>query len=48
MTVRQSFSPAARKPGLVASWLRKDYPRGAPDRGHSYLIALCGTDSAAR
>ena len=38
-TVRQGISTAALKAGLVASLLRKDYPRGAPDRGHSYLIS---------
>ena len=43
-----NISNAANKPGRVASWIRKDYPRSAPDRGHSYLIALCGTDDAAR
>lgn len=28
----------------MASWIRKDYPKGAPDRGHCYLIALLGGD----
>ena len=29
------------------SWLRKGYPPSAPERGHSYLIALCGVASCA-
>lgn len=32
----------------LASWFRKDYPRYAPERGHSYLIALCGVVGASR
>ena len=31
-------------PGRMASWIRKDYPKAAPDRGHCYLIALYGAD----
>jgi hypothetical protein len=42
------MSSAAHKAARVASWIRKNYPRSAPDRGHSYLIALYGTDYAAR
>lgn len=34
----------ATKPGRMASWIRRDYPRSAPERGHNYLIALCGLD----
>jgi hypothetical protein len=30
----------------VASWIRKNYPKDAPERGHNYLAALCGTDYA--
>jgi|LakMenE01Jun11ns_1017448.scaffolds.fasta_scaffold9948398_5 hypothetical protein len=47
-TVHQSIYSAAHKTVRVASWIRRNYPRSAPDRGHSYLIALCGTDYAAR
>jgi|688.fasta_scaffold1402401_1 hypothetical protein len=47
-TVHLNISTTAHKRGRVASWLRKDYPRSAPDRGHSYLIALCGVDYAPR
>lgn len=25
----------------LATWIRKDYPRSAPARGHCYLLALC-------
>ncbi len=28
----------------VASWIRKDYPKHAPLRGHCTLLALCGVD----
>ena len=28
--------------GRLATWIRKDYPRTAPARGHCYLLALCG------
>ncbi len=31
-------------PSRMASWIRKEYPKAAPDRGHCYLIALCGSD----
>ena len=47
-TVHQSIYSAAHKTVRVAYWIRRSYPRSAPDRGHSYLIALCGTDYAAR
>ena len=32
----------------LAAWLRRGYPTTAPERGHSYLIALCGMDGTAR
>jgi hypothetical protein len=32
----------------LAAWIRKGYPPTAPERGHSYLIALCGLDGTAR
>jgi hypothetical protein len=32
----------------LAAWIRKGYPTTAPERGHSYLIALCGLDGASR
>jgi hypothetical protein len=35
-------------PSRVASWIRKDYPRSAPERGHCYLLALVGDDYAVR
>lgn len=28
----------------VASWIREDYPRDAPEHGHCYLLALRGAD----
>jgi hypothetical protein len=35
---------AVAKAVRFASWIRQDHPDSAPDRGHSYLIALCGID----
>ncbi len=32
----------------MASWVRKDYPKDAPDRGHNYLIALFSMDYVPR
>jgi hypothetical protein len=32
----------------LAAWIRKGYPTTAPERGHCYLIALCGPDGTAR
>lgn len=37
---------AVATPTRVASWIRKDYPKGAPERGHCYLFALCGGNYA--
>lgn len=42
--LRGIVSTAATGPVRVATWLRKDYPRSAPERGHCYLIALCYPD----
>lgn len=46
-TVSRRFAAVA-SPGRVASWIRKDYPKDAPERGHNYLVALCGMEYAAR
>jgi hypothetical protein len=46
--VHREISTGAKSPARLALWIRKDYPRGAPERGHSYLIALCGADVATR
>ncbi len=43
-TMHRRISGATATPHRMASWLRKDYPKTAPDRGHCYLIALCGSD----
>jgi len=32
----------------LAAWIRRGYLTTAPERGHSYLIALCGLDGTAR
>jgi hypothetical protein len=32
----------------LAAWIRRAYPNTAPERGHCYLIALCGLDGNAR
>lgn len=40
--MNRNLSTAATSLGRVASWIRRDYPRTAPERGHNYLIALCG------
>ncbi len=34
--------------GRLTTWIRKDYPRTAPARGHCYLLALCGIDYVGR
>ncbi|MGV0993709.1 MAG: hypothetical protein ACOYBX_07075 [Mycobacterium sp.] len=44
---RRVYAPAVA-PGRLATWIRKDYPRSAPARGHCYLLALCGIDYAGR
>jgi hypothetical protein len=41
-SVRQTFSKASVGPSRVVSWIRKGYPKSAPESGHSYLLALCG------
>jgi len=42
MNARMSMTAPTR----VASWLRRNYPRQAPEHGHNYLIALCGANTA--
>ena len=42
--VHRGVSTVTSGPGRLATWIRKDYPRGAPERGHNYLIALCGLE----
>ena len=39
---------AAVSPLRFATWIRRGYPRSAPRRGHCYLMALHGVDSASR
>lgn len=46
--VHRAFSTAVASPTRMASWIRKDYPKSAPERGHNYLVALCGVDYAPR
>lgn len=47
-TVHRNISTATATPGRMASWFRKGYPSHAPERGHSYLMALCGADYSHR
>jgi hypothetical protein len=50
-TVRAGRTAPAEEVSMIrrlAAWIRKGYPTTAPERGHSYLIALCGLDEAAR
>lgn len=47
MAVRRGFPVVAVGPSRLASWIRKDYPKYAPERGHSYLLALSGIDGPA-
>jgi hypothetical protein len=44
--MRRNVPMAVAGPGRGVSWIRKGYPRCAPERGHSYLVALCGVDYA--
>lgn len=46
--MHRGLSTTVASPGRVASWIRKDYPKDAPERGHNYLMALCGMDYGAR
>mgnify|MGYP003604204081 CR=1 FL=1 len=43
-TMHRRISGAVATHNRMASWIRRDYPKTAPDRGHCYLIALCGVD----
>jgi hypothetical protein len=45
--MRRRVTYAVAIPTRVASWIRKDYPRDAPERGHCYLVALLGGDFAS-
>lgn len=29
--------------GRITAWIRKDYPKDAPEHGHNYLMALCAS-----
>lgn len=42
--VHRSVYAATTSPNRVATWIRRGYPRSAPERGHSYLLALCGLE----
>lgn len=42
--MHRRISGTGTAPHRMATWIRKDYPKTAPDRGHCYLIALCGAD----
>lgn len=39
------ISVSTQSVSRVAAWFRRDYPPGAPARGHCALIALCGTNA---
>lgn len=45
--MRRRVTHAAATLTRVASWIRKDYPRDAPERGHCYLLALLSVDYAS-
>lgn len=45
--MRRRVTGAMATPTRVASWIRKDYPRDAPERGHCYLLALLSVDYAS-
>lgn len=47
-TMHRRITPVATAPTRMASWIRKDYPKSAPQRGHCYLLALCGVDYVTR
>ena len=40
--VYRNGSTAAVSHNRIASWIRKDYPKEAPERGHNYLVAPAG------
>ncbi len=42
--MRRRFTPVVATFARVAAWIRKDYPKEAPERGHCYLLALLGGD----
>lgn len=42
--MNRTVSTTTISPGRMASWIRKHYPRSAPERGHNYLIALCAPE----
>lgn len=46
--VHRRITGAVTASSRMASWIRRGYPRQAPQRGHCYLLALCGVDCAAR
>lgn len=46
--MHRRITDAVRALTRVASWIRKDYPKDAPDRGHCYLLAVLGADYASR
>lgn len=46
--IRHPLHAAADVSRRAAGWIRKDYPKVASAPGHSYLVALCGTDPDGR
>jgi hypothetical protein len=44
--MNRTVSTAKTGPGRMASWIRKAYPRSAPEHGHNYLIALCAPEAS--
>lgn len=46
--MRRNVSTTEAGSGRLTSWLRKSYPKAAPEHGHNYLIALCSMDCSAR
>lgn len=47
MTMHRRITHAVATSARVAAWIRKDYPKDAPERGHCYLLALLGGDDAS-
>jgi len=46
--MRRRISDALASPARMAAWVRRSYPKNAPEHGHSYLLALCGVDCTTR
>ena len=46
--MHRRVTDAVAAPARMVSWIRKDYPKDAPERGHCYLLPLLGADYASR